>query len=75
MVKIEKQVSKTYQSKLVKPIIPLIRQEKDELDASEYMDHRCHNTPGVTTSGKYVIILSRFDSDTPKEWIIFVDLV
>ena len=35
----------------------------------------CHNTPGDTTSRKYVIKIPRFDSGTPEEWIIFVDLV
>ena len=60
---------------MVKPIIPLARPEKDELDASEYIDHTCHNTPGDTTSGKYIIKIPRFDSGTPEEWIIFVDLV
>ena len=49
--------------------------EKDELDALEYIDHTCHNTPRDTTSGKYVIKIPRFDSGTPEEWIIFVHLV
>ena len=78
MVKFEEQIPKklpTNSSKLVKPIIPLARPEKDELDASEYIDHTCHNTPGDTTSGKYVIKIPRFDSGTPEEWIIFVDLI
>ena len=34
-----------------------------------------HYTPRDTTSGKYVIKIPRFDSGTPEEWIIFVDLV
>ena len=78
MVKFEEQIPKklpTNSSELVKPIIPLARPEKDELDASEYIDHTYHNTPGDTTSGKYVIKIPRFDSGTPEEWIIFVDLV
>ena len=60
---------------MVKPIIPLARAKKDKLDALGYIDHTCHNTPGDTTSGEYVIKISRFDSGTPEEWIIFVDLV
>ena len=60
---------------MVKPIIPLARPEKDDLDALEYIYHTYHNTPGDTTSGKYIIKIDRFDSDTPEEWIIFVDLV
>ena len=64
---------KIYASKLVKSIIPLVRSEMDELDALKYVDHTCHNTPGDTTSGKYVIKIPRFDSDTPEEWIIFVE--
>ena len=36
---------------------------------------RVTNIPGDTTSGKYVIKIPRFDSGTPEEWIIFVDLV
>ena len=78
MVKFEDQIPKkpsTHPSELVKPIIPLARPEKDELDASKYIDHTCHNTPGDTTSGKYVIKIPRFDAGTPEEWIIFVDLV
>ena len=34
-----------------------------------------HNNPRETTSGKYVIKTPRFDSGTPEEWIIFMDLV
>ena len=48
MVKIEEQIpknTKTHPSKLVKPIIPMARTEKYELDALEYIDHTCHNTP------------------------------
>ena len=66
--------SNTHPSKLVKPIIPLTRLEKDELDALEYIDHTCHNTPGDTTSGKYIMKFPRFYSDTPEEWIIFVEV-
>ena len=66
---------KTYPNKLVKPIVSLARPEKDELDALEYVDHMCHNTPGDTASGNYVIKIPIFDSGTPERWIIFVDLV
>ena len=59
---------------MVKSIIPLNRPEKDNLDALKYIDHTCHNTPG-DTSGKYVTKIPRFNSGTPDEWIIFVDLV
>ena len=41
----------------------------------EYIDHTCHNTPRDTTSGKFIIKIPRFDSGTPEEWIIFVNLV
>ena len=78
MVKIEEQIppkNRTHPSKLVKPIIPLARTEKDDLDALEYIDHMCHNTPRDITSGKYVIKITKFDSGTPEEWIIFVFLV
>ena len=60
---------------MVKLIIPLARPEKDELDTLDHIDHTCHNTPGDTTSGEYVIKRPRFDSGTPEEWIIFVDLI
>ena len=78
MVKIEEAMpkkTKTHPSELIKPTIPLHRPGKDELDASEYVNHTCHNNPGDNTSLKYVIKLPRFDSGTPEEWIIFVDLV
>ena len=60
---------------LVNPIIPLERPEKKDLEPSEYIDHTCHNTQGDCTSGKYVVTIPRFDSGTPEECIIFVDLV
>ena len=78
MVKIEEAIpkkTKTHPSKLVKVIIPLDRPEKDKVDASEYIDHTCHNTPRDASSGKYVNKIHRLDSGTPEEWIIFVDLV
>ena len=59
----------------MKPIIPLTRPEKDDLDPLEYIDHTYHITHRDTTSARYVSKIPRFDSDTPEEWIIFVDLV
>ena len=67
MVKIEKanpKEAKTHSSALVKPIIPLIRPEKDELDALEYIDHTCHNTTRDTNSANNVLKIPRFDFDT-----------
>ena len=58
-----------------KPIIPLARAEKNELDVLEYIDHTCHNAPRETTSEKHVIKIPRFDSGTLEVWIIFVYLV
>ena len=60
---------------MVNPIIPLECPEKEDLEPSEYIDNICHNTSGDSTSGKYVIKIPRFDSNSPEEWIIFVDLV
>ena len=60
---------------LVNPIIPLKRLEKEDIKPSKYIDHMCHNTPGYGTSGKYVIKIHRFDSGTPEEWFIFVNVV
>ena len=65
--------SKSKCRKLDNPTIP--RLEMEDLEPSEYIDHTSHNTPGDSTSGKYVIKIPRFDSGTPEEWIIFVDLV
>ena len=67
--------NKPKSQELVDSIIPLERPEEEDLEPSEYIDHTCHKTPGDTTTGKYVIKLSRFDSGTADEWIIFVDLV
>ena len=55
--------------------MPLERPEKEDLEPSEYIDHRYHNTPGDSNSGKFVTKIPRFDSGTPEEWIIFVHLV
>ena len=60
---------------MVKPITSLARPEKDEVEALKHIDHTHHNTPGDSASGIYVIKIPRFDSGTPEEWIIFVDLV
>ena len=72
-MKIEEKIppkNKTHWSKFVKPIIPLTRPENNELDALEYIDHKCQNTPRDTTSGKYVIKIPRYNSGTPEDWII-----
>ena len=66
--------NKSKSRELVNPIIPLERPEKEDLKPSEYINHTFHNTPGDSTSGKYVMKFPRFDSGTPEEWIIFVDL-
>ena len=60
---------------LVNPIISPACPEKEDLEPGEYIDHMCHNTPGNSTSSKYVIKISIFDSGMPEEWIIFGDLV
>ena len=67
--------AKSLLSKLVKPIIPLARPEINELDPLEYIDCTCHNTPGNSISGKYIIKILIFGSGTSEEWIIFIDLV
>ena len=70
MVKVEEEIpkkTKTYPSKLGKPTIPLVRPEKDDLDASKHIDHTWHNIPGNTTSGEYLIKIPRFDSGTTEE--------
>ena len=59
--------TKTHPSKLVESIIPLARPETDKLDALEYIDHTCHNTPRDTTSGKFIIKIPRFYSGTTEE--------
>ena len=74
IMKIQEQIPKKT-SKLLKPFIPLTRPEKDDLDTLDYIDHKCHNPPRDTTSKVYVIKIPRFNSGTPEEWIIFVDLV
>ena len=67
--------AKSLPSELVKPIIPLARPEKDDLDPSECIDCNCHNIPDHSTSGKYVIKIPRFGSSTAEKWIIFMELV
>ena len=37
---------KRQKSVLVKPIIKRFRPAKDEIEASEYINHICHNTAG-----------------------------
>ena len=59
--------AKSRPSELVKPIIPLARPEKEETDPLEYIDCTCHNTPGDSTSGKYIVKIPIFGSGTPEE--------
>ena len=67
--------NKSDSQKLVNLIILLADSEKEDLKPSEFIEHTCDNTPGHSTSGKYVNEISRFDSGMPEEWIIFLDLV
>ena len=60
----KKNKSKSWE--LVNLIIALERPKKEDLEPSEYIDHDFHNTPGDSTSGNYVITISRFDSGTSK---------
>ena len=67
--------NKPMSQEMVNPIILLGCPGKEDLEPSKNIDHACHNTSGDRTSGKYMIKIPRFDSGTPEEWIIFVDLV
>ena len=67
--------NKCKSQELVNPIILLGSLQKKDLKLSEYIDHTCHCTQVDSTSVKYVINISIFDSGTLEEWIIFVDLV
>ena len=54
----EDRIPKTNKPKpreLVNTIIPLERAEKEDLEPNEYIDHTCHDTPGISTLGKFVI--------------------
>ena len=76
MVIIEEQISRKKNSPIqIHKFNHLSSQARKRNGALEYIDHMCHNTPGDNTSEKYVIKIPRFDSGTPEEWIIFVDLV
>ena len=63
MVKIQEIIPKTqtHPSKLVKPINHLTRPDKNEFEASKYIDHTCHNFSKDSTLEKHVIKISRFD--------------
>ena len=60
---------------MVKTMIPLEHPENENFELSKYTEHTCHDTPRDSISGKYMIKIPRFDSGTPEEWIIFVDIV
>ena len=66
---------KPLSQELLSTIILFGRPEKVDLEPSKYIDNMCHYALGNSTSEKYVIKISRFDSGTPEEWILFVDLV
>ena len=57
------------------PIILLERLQKKDLKPSKHIDCMCHNIPGDSTSGKYIIKMPIFDSGFLEEWIIFAELV
>ena len=60
----------------VRPIITLERPETTEkIPPSEYIEHKCHNVPGDSTSGQYTVKIPRYGSGTPEDWLIFTDLV
>ena len=60
---------------LVHSILPLECPKKDNLKTSKYIYQTSYDTPGSSTSGKYVDKIPRFDPGVPEEWIILVDLV
>ena len=66
---IPKKIKKKSQE-LVNPIIHLERSKKEDLKSSKYFHHTNHNTPGNSSSRKYVIKIPRLDS-----CIIFLNLV
>ena len=53
--------------KLVKPIIPLALPENEELEPLGYIDCTCHNTPGDSSSGKYIINIPGFVSGMTED--------
>ena len=55
--------------------MPHKHQDNKDLDSSIYMDHRRHDTPGNSNWRNHVMKIPKFDSNTPDEWIIFVDLL
>ena len=59
----------------VNPIIPMELPQKEDLEPNDYIDHTSCNTLGDSTSGKFVIKITRFESSISEEWIIFVDIV
>ena len=67
--------AKSLPNKLVKPISPLTRPKKDELEPWGYTFCICNKSPGDSSSAKYVIKIPRFGSGTPEERIIFKELV
>ena len=66
----EDQIPKKHKPKsqeLVHPIIPLEQPKKEDLKPNKYIDYTCDNTPGNSTSGKYVIKIPRLNSGMPEE--------
>ena len=57
------------------PIIQLERTVVQDKKDIKYIKHTCHNTPGDSTTDKYVIKVPIYDSGHPEEWIIFTELV
>ena len=51
------EIEKQYNQKLVNPIIPLERPEKEDLKPSDYIDHVFHNFPGNSNSEKYTDVI------------------
>ena len=47
----------------------------EDFDPIKYIDHKCHDTPGDSTSGEYKIETHIFETSSSKKWITFVDLV
>ena len=60
-------------SSLITPAIDLNRPERKVLTKGQYVEYKCHSSPGDPDSPVYSLQVPYFSTGSPEEWLLFMD--
>jgi len=58
---------------LITPAIDLNRPERKVLTKGQYVEYKCHSSPGDPDSPVYSLQVPYFSTGSPEEWLLFMD--